>query len=122
MVYINCEYIKTAEKNENKESSFPTTKEKWAYCRRRGMGRLCVKTRHFYVLIVIVFLDFFRILLRYRQNNEIRTTTATTTMIAIINMEEMNKMISNYRISDEIKRFIKEYVVLSPLYATFPSH
>ena len=46
-----------------------------------------------------------------------RTTRPTTAIIVIINIEEKNEMIRE--ISVEIKRFIKEYVVLSLYYGTF---
>ena len=56
-------------------------------------------------------------MLKYEQNNELRTTRATTTKIVIINIEKKNEMIR--KMSVEIKRFIKEYVVLSQYYITF---
>ena len=56
---------------------------------------------------------FFLILLKYKQDNEIRTTR---TIIVIINIEEKNEMIRKMLV--EIKRFIKDYMVLSVYYAT----
>ena len=58
---------------------------------------------------------FFLILLKYKQDNEIRTTR-TRTIIVIINIEEKNEMIRKMFV--EIKRFIKDYMVLSVYYAT----
>ena len=83
------------------------------------MQHLFAKIQHFHVIIVIASLHFFLVLLKYKLNNEIRTTRATTTMIVIINIEKKNEMIKE--ISVEIRRFIKEEVVLSLYYATFLS-
>ena len=47
-------------------------------------------------------------------------TTRPTAIIVIINIEKKNEMIS--KILVEIKRSIKEYVVLLLYYATFLSH
>ena len=49
-----------------------------------------------------------------------RTERTTTTITVTINIENNNEMIR--KISVEIKRFIKEYVVLSLYYETFLSH
>ena len=67
------------------------------------MERLFVKIQIFYVTIPRFF---FLILLKYEQNNEIRTTKATATITVIINIEKKNEM--TRKVSVEIKRFIKE--------------
>lgn len=58
-------------------------------------------------------------MLRYRQNNEI-IIRRTTTAIVIINilMEDTDKVIN--KILVKIKRFIKEYIVLSLFIHLFP--
>ena len=78
-----------------------------------------MKIQHFHVIIVISSLHFFLVLLKHKLNNEIRTTRATTAIIVIIDIEKKNEMTKE--ISVEIKRFIKEEVVLSLYYATFLS-
>ena len=55
-----------------------------------------------------------------RINNEKRTTRVTITIIVTTNIEKNNEMI--WKISVEIKRFIKEYVVQSLYHETFLSH
>ena len=71
---------------------------------------------HFYVIIVIASLHFFLILLECKWDNEI-SSRVTTARIVIINIEKKNEMISKKSV--EIKRFIKEYDVLSLYYAHF---
>ena len=41
---------------------------------KRRMERLFLKMRYFYVITVIASLHFFLILLKYKQDNEIRAT------------------------------------------------
>ena len=72
------------------------------------MERLFGKIRHFQVIILIASLHFFRF------------DKPTTTITVMINIEGKNEMIRE--ISVEIKRFIKEYVMLSLCYVTFLSH
>ena len=72
---------------------------------------------HFYVIIVIASLHFFSYFVYVcKWDNEI-STRVTTARIVIINIEKKNEMISKKSV--EIKRFIKEYDVLSLYYAHF---
>ena len=78
-----------------------------------------MKIRHFYVIIVIASLHFFLIMLKYKQNNEIRTIRATKVIIVIINVEKKNEMVR--QISVEIKKStIMSYIM--PLYYVFLVH
>ena len=78
-----------------------------------------MKIQHFNVIISISSLHFFLFYESIKQNNEIKTTRATITIIVIKNIEKKNEIIM--KISLEIKRFMKRYVALSLYYATFSS-
>ena len=70
--------------------------------KRRDGVLICKNMAFLCISLQILFL----ILLKYEQNNEIRTTKATATITVIINIEKKNEM--TRKVSVEIKRFIKE--------------
>ena len=70
--------------------------------KRRDGALICKNMAFLCISLQILFL----ILLKYEQNNEIRTTKATATITVIINIEKKNEM--TRKVSVEIKRFIKE--------------
>ena len=70
---------------------------------KRSDGALICKNMAFLCISLQIL---FLILLKYEQNNEIRTTKATATITVIINIEKKNEM--TRKVSVEIKRFIKE--------------
>ena len=111
-MYINYQYIKTATKMTIRRMIFSNTTENWIYCWREEMGCLFVKTGHLCIYYKH-FSSFFYYLLKYRWNNEIRTRRVTIKLMVIINalMEKKDEMIR--KISAEIKRLIKEHVLLS---------